>query len=76
MEIIKLGAKVDTFFHAASVQYPPSQDTMQSFFGPGAWVGEMPGCRTVRLPNIRAFMTHVPSPGRPVPAGLKTIEVR
>ena len=35
MEIIKLGVKVDTFFHGANVPYPPSQETMRSTFGPG-----------------------------------------
>ena len=39
MEIIKLGVKVDTFFHGANVPYPPSQETMRSTFGPGPGPG-------------------------------------
>ena len=35
IEIIKLGAKMDTFLHGSGVQYPPSQETMRSIFGPG-----------------------------------------
>lgn len=51
MEIIKLGVKVDTFFHGANVPYPPSQETMRSTFGPGV---PLPGqAPTVAGPSVQ-----------------------